>query len=360
MNILLIEDELPFIEKLQGFAVLAGVSVLTPDSVGLTAPMSQAGTPIEDQIVDRLSAIARDHRVDMIMLDTDLSRSNGTLQTQSDYRQAAQALGIPVCRYRKGQTQTDLAKLALIQNLAIEGASAVLVPRDLLSGNEIDKLIPWLVAVYEGFVALANSLKTRPDLLSSRLGPSGILAQALGRPSLKADLLGYTAQNFFFFGAPRDDSNAEPVTTQWATRLGYWLYNYILFFPGPILHEVAAAAYLNLDLKSFQKSEVQKRISASRYLGPFNKLRDYYWRENLDEILGELDGNIANAPELMNTELVRIDSRNPANAAYYCLLTDGAILAEDAASNPDWIPAGAQSARISRARLEELGPMLDI
>jgi len=36
------------------------------------------------------------------------------------------------------------------------------------------------------------------------------------------------------------------------------------------------------------------------------------------------------------------------------------IKAEDAAPNPDWIPSGAQLARIKQEDLDQLGPMLNI
>jgi hypothetical protein len=105
---------------------------------------------------------------------------------------------------------------------------------------------------------------------------------------------------------------------------------------------------------------MQSLIGRARYGGPFHEVKDFYWRDDLAEILDKVGGDIAKAPELQGAELSRIDEGNLASSAFFCVLTEQPIPIADAAPNPDWIPAGAQLARIQRNLYDQLGPMLSI
>lgn len=364
MNFLLIEDEPDYIARVTASVDADGRSkIYAPENVGLKEKFDHGG-PVEEQLVNRLRKIRDDYKIDIVLLDTDLSKiGNGIGQVAC--RQAFQELGTPVCRYTKKQSDTPLSALRDLKRMSVEGASAVWV-----SGNRArnsDELIPWLRAVSNGFNQLATGLEKSPELLKvsneEYLGPTGILANLLEKPSLKSDLLGYTAQNFFFFGAPldgQDSKDAQPIPAQQATRLGYWLLNYILAFPGPILASAAAAAFLNISEASFAEEAVQTLIAKCKYSGPFSELDQYFWKEDLLKLLDELDGDLANAVELKDTRLERVDADNPTSSAYLCLLTNKPIAASDAAQNPDWIPTGAHVARISQELYDELGPMLSM
>jgi len=302
--------------------------------------------------------------IDLVLLDTDLSRLGNGI-TQSLCRQTFQEIGIPVCRYRKRMSTTDFARLQDLHRLAREGASAVWVPSDLVQPEKlVSAFVPWALAVARGFSSLQKSLIDKPELLTAPLGPAGILATVLNHPALKGDLLGYTAQNFFFFGAPTGEDGDDLATLTngpaQATRLGYWLINYILMFPGPILSSKAAAAYLNLQPSSFELAPVQELVKAAVYDGPFADVNKYYWRDRLTDLLDTFDGDIATAKQLNGEKLERVDVANVGASAYLCLLTQEPIAANDAAPKPDWIPTGAQLARIKRDLYEQLGPMLSI
>jgi len=367
MRILIIEDQPDFIQRVVDafHKVNSAVDLLTPDKTGIGEKFDESGTAsLEEQMLTKMKTLHEGKPIDLVLLDTDLSRlGNGV--TQSLCRQTFQEIGIPVCRYRKRMSTTNIARLQDLHRLAREGASAVWVPSEYVQPDKLEStFVPWLLAVAHGFSALQESLTAKPELLTAPLGPAGILATVLERPSLKADLLGYTAQNFFFFGAPTGvdgDDPAKPVNrAAQATRLGYWLINYILMFPGPILSSNAAAAYLNLTLESFELSAVQSLVKGTVYKGAFSEVGKHYWRDDLANLLDEFDGDIATAHQLKNEKLKRIDTENVGASAYQCLLTQESITADDAAPKPDWIPTGAQLARIKRDLYEQLGPMLSI
>jgi hypothetical protein len=357
MKFLLIEDEEIFINRLKAVVeVDESVNILVSKDVGLNASFKQ-GLPVEDELLERLEKMLIDHQIDLVLLDTDLSRiGNGVGQTT--YRQAFQNLGIPVCRYTKRGSDTVIINFKKLRRLAVEGASSVFVPGDKLRGADLPKLLPWMKDIHQGFSTLRERLISEPKLLTETMGPVDILAKALDEPTLKSDLLGYTAQNFFFFAAPEESQ--RDIRQNQATRLGYWLLNYILEFPGPILSSKAAAAFLNVKINSFENETLQNHIASARYKGPFCGLDQYYWRKKLLDILDSDNGDIAKAEALKDVTLTRVDSKNPESSAYLCIVSGKLIPASKAGPQPDWIPSGAQLARISQDFYDELGPMLRI
>jgi hypothetical protein len=295
-------------------------------------------------------------KVDLVLLDTDLSRKQGELRTQTEYRQAFRSIGVPVCRYRKGASATRLQALDFVRRLAVDGASAIWVAKEHMEDPLDRTLVPWLLQVHEGFASLGSKLQATPTILDASGGPAEMIASILDRPSLAGDLLGYTGQNFFFFGSTTDASAEDRVAVT-ATQLGYWLHNYILAFPGPILNLVAASAYVNLTPESFRTAEVQKLVEPAVYRGPFEQLGPYYWREAMGELLDRHGGDLTSADEMKGVKVTRVDDKAP-GVAFYCVLSRTAIPASEAAVNPDWIPPGAQMTRIRESDLDELGPML--
>ena len=359
MNLLIIEDQPDFIELMRGACKKYGVSLTTPTDVRLDDGFSDQ-EEIEAQLEKRLRLVVENQKIDLGLLDSDLSRLPG-LRTQTEFRQAFQRIGVPVCRYRKRQTVTPLALLAFMHRLASDGASAVMVPGELAQSDEAsaDNLVIWLKQISEGFREIERELEKHKAILDSSPGPAGVLAHILGLPSLATDLLGYTAQNFYFFGPAATSEKTEASRKKFSTQLGYWLFNYILAFPGPLLNRPSAAAYLNITAKDIERGDVEKAIAAAQYKGPFGGTGPFYWRERLDDLLEGARGDIALVKGIAGEELARV-AEGPMGLAYYCLLSREPIKAEDAASNPDWIPSGAQLARIKQEDLDQLGPMLNI
>lgn len=360
MNVLLVEDEVSFIDRLKAACANEGIRIFTPSEVGLDRKFTSEGA-IEDQLIAQLGAIRQERTIDIVLLDTDISKLGNGI-SQAACRTACQDLGLPVARYTKKHSETQISHLKSLQRLAVEGASAIWVPnkmtKDDLSSSGI---IPWLRGISAGFKSLQLYLDQNPELLKQSLGPAGILSRALGRSSLRSDLLGYTAQNFFFFSpTSEDEHNSVQNSNQLSTRIGYWLYNYVLAFPGPILNAKAAAAFLNVLPEAIERPELHDLLGAARYTGPFSEVEAYFWTEDLLELLEQHGGDIANVPTLRGLEIPRIDPENPGSSAYYCLLSREPIKRSEASSVPDWVPSGAQVARINQDLYDELGPLLSI
>lgn len=365
MNLLLIEDETDFVDLVRSTVEQPGSShkLLSAEDVGL---LDQLETEIsyEEQFLARLSRIQEQYEIDLVLLDTDLSRFRTIPISQTLCRQALQELGLPACRYKKSYSQTQSNRLRDLKRVAREGASAVWVPPELVKGHDMAPLVVWLEHVDRGFKQIHQRLQDDPGLLTKPLGPAGILARVLGKASLRADLLGYTAQNLFFFAAPatEDDGDEKPPSPKvLATRLGYWLINYILTFPGPILKTPAAAALLNLSVASFEEEAVQALVRSAKYSGPFDGIDKFYWRAQLSSLLEEGGGDIAAFPQLEGQALVRVDAALPGAPSYFCVLSGEPVARAEAANpNPDWIPPGAELTRIRQELLDDLDPMLNI
>ncbi len=359
MRILHIEDEPDFIARVQAAGdVREGVEVLTAEGSGLLEVKDSfdGSRSIEEQLIRKLQTLVTRERVDLVLLDTDLSRGRGLLSTQTEYRQAFQELGVPVCRYNKGHQSSGLMELEFLQRVTKEGDNAIFISRDCVGPNLETILMPRLEGIWHGFKKLREMIEAQPAVLEGDLGPAGILAHLLGRVSLQADLLGYTSQSGNFFAGGIADGVTKPE--HYGAQLGYWLHNFVLAFPGPILNPVAAAAFVNLSPTSFDLPAVQALVERCRYTGPFDVLGPYYWKDDLAALIDELGGDIARAPSLEGQgTLVRVDPEARA-MAYYCVLTHKPIRQDEAAVNPDWVPSGASVSRILESRFDELGPML--
>lgn len=364
MKVLMIEDEEDFIGRVQtAFAGSGESTLLTNKEVGLddSAFNREGGESIEDQLRDQLKKIVAEKEIDLVFLDTDLSREKG-LRTQTEYRYAFRQIGLPVCRYRKRARQSAAQSLELSHKLAIDGATAIMVPHDIVTedGPEND-LVKWLTEIHLGFSKLSEAMSANPQILQDTPGPAGILASLLRKPSLHADLLGYTSQNSLFFGGTETASQVESEKTSlFSTRLGYWLVNYILAFPGPILHDGATAAFLNVTLDSLKNGKLREVIEPARYSGPFENLGGkHYWLEDLADLLERSGGDITRHEALKDERLERVDA-SPYGQAFYCIVSQKPIPASEAATSPDWIPSGARMTKIRQEDLDQLGPMLNI
>jgi hypothetical protein len=318
MNVLIIEDQEDFIARVRDACKSTGdVALLSPDDVNLKADFDATG-PIDDQLVARAQEIRKAHAIDIVMLDHDLSRAKGQLLPQGEYKNAFHASGIPVCRYKKGQSTTPLAVMKLLSRVADDGASAVWIPPEQLDDELADTLVPWLKHVHGGFAELKATCNAKQKEVLKPGGPANALAVLLERPDLKADLLGYTAQNLFFF------ATHDGASPGYSLQLGYWLLNYVLAFPGP-----------------------------------FHGIEPFYWRELLGALLDKAGGDISGLPELKDSKLERVASAEDGHA-YYCIVTKKPIPASKAAPSPDWIPAGALMSRIDSDKMDQLGPMLNM
>lgn len=361
-KVLIIEDQQETIEKFKGLAKGSGLTFLAPSEVGLTELDPVFGESIEEQLAKLLKDRIAKNEIDLVLLDTDLSRERG-LQTHSSYKAALLELGMPVCRYQKGGTESQLAQLTQLQRTIRDGASAIWIPKALVSGSRIGELVPRLIAISNGFKKILSALNERPNLLSAAHSPTDVLAEVLGNKDLSYEFLGYAAQNLVYFAKREVDIEAHQIseTQRYATQLGYWLFNYIITFPGPILTQAAAAAYLNiLPDELSNRQELLSSLAPARYQGPFGSVEPYYWRSHLIELLEEVGGDIRNHPSLVDKTFHCVDQDNMSSPAYICMISGEPITLSQAAVNPDWVPSGASEAKIKEDVLDELGPLAGI
>lgn len=363
--ILLIEDQQETIDDFRAHvrSFDASLRLVAPKDVGLDQwkAVPDTGQSAEEQLANALKAIVDHHALDLVVLDSDLSRED-KLQTHSSYRAAFAAIGMPVCRYQKRGSRVLLARLPQLQRTIKDGSSAIWIPGDFVGGDRVAELPRWLTAVVSGFSAIQSALDADEALVDPRHSPIDVLSAVVGRPESASEFLGYAAQNFTFFGnqADADQVQALPTSRVYATRLGYWLFNYVIAFPGPILTAPAACAFLNLDPVMADVPAVAKVLDAARYRGPFYEIEDYYWRSDLARLVDDCQGDIASHSILAGIKLVRVDPERPADPGYICMLSGETIRADQAAATPDWVPPGASEARFKEEVLDQLGPLAGI
>ncbi len=361
-KVLIIEDQLDTIAKFKGLAQGTELSFVAPSDIGLTLFSPTNTESVEEQLAKFLKEKIALHEIDLVLLDTDLSRIRD-LQTHSSYKAALRELGMPVCRYQKGGSTSYFEQLPQLQRTIRDGASAIWIPKALVSGDRTNELVPRLIAISQGFKDILVALKSQPHLLEGKHSPTEVIAAVLGNQDLSFEFLGYAAQNLVYFAQPEAEVVENQISTErrYATQLGYWLFNYIIMFPGPILPKDAAAAYLNIQPDEFSKHpELGAVLEGAQYRGPFSKVKDYYWRFGLINILDKYNGDIRGNEVISNLDLARIDTDNPSSVAYICMISGKAITEDQAAANPDWVPAGATEAKIDEDALNELGPLAGI
>lgn len=361
-NILIIEDQAETIEVFKGLVKGEELRFLSPDDFGLTDLSRTEGLSIEEQLAQHLKKKITEHNVDLVLLDTDLSREQ-ELQTHSSYKAALRELGMPVCRYQKGGTESRLAQLPQLQRTVRDGSSAIWIPKALVSGARINELVSFLVAISQGFKDIYGALTIRPELLRKSHSPTDVLAAVIGDAELSYEFLGYAAQNLVYFSKPEIDSEVNQISEaqRYATQLGYWLFNYIITFPGPILRRRSAATYVNIMPDEIERfPEFLRIIESARYNGPFGKVEPYYWKSRLTHLLEVSGGDILQNEELAGKDIRRVDPKNVGMPAYVCMISGEAISLSQAAVNPDWVPSGASEAKIKEDVLDELGPLTGI
>lgn len=361
-RVLIIEDQLPTIELYKKLSTGTGLTFLSPAEIGLGDFSATQEESVEEQLAKYLRLQIATHSVDLVLLDTDLSRGR-ELQTHSSYKSALRELGMPVCRYQKGGTPSNLEQLPQLQRTIRDGASAIWIPKALVSGDRTAELVPRLMSISQGFKDIEVALNAQPQLLEGRHSPTEVLASVLGDSNLADEFLGYAAQNLVYFAKPEVDYEDYQISEvrRYATQLGYWLFNYIITFPGPILRTDAALAYLNIHPSELAKhSELLDIIAPAKYTGPFSEVGGYYWRFKLIRILDENDGDIGNHPIIGGKVIKRVDPENLGALAYICMVSGKPIAEGQAAINPDWVPSGASEAKIDETVLEELGPLAGI
>lgn len=321
-------------------------------------PHTNGNRPIEYQIEKQITGIEKENgKFDVVLLDTDLSAFQNGI-SQSSMRTACSHLGIPVLRYSKKPAQTQYERMRYLAEIAREGSQSILVPHDVLMGNGLSA---WIKNISKGFTVISNAIGKYTA--TSFPTPAKLIAQLVKIPEIEIDLTGYLGANFFFFGdliEKAGKKEEETLKRNYSTQLGYWFYNYVLLFPGPILNIGATAAYLELAKKDLDNKHIKRILEVARYKGPFSDLGTYYIKRKLDDILVRLQVDSFSAH--LKSQKIRLGKRPYAaeeKPSYYCVVNDEPIAASDAKGPLEWMPRGAQICRIKKSTFNKLGPWIN-
>jgi hypothetical protein len=293
---------------------------------------------------------------DAALVDTDLSGLKNGI-SQSAFRTACSMIGLPVLRYSRAVPTTS-DRMKYLTTISREGSQALQVPTSVLT----EGLADWVAGILQSFRQIRNEIDGRRKN-GSDTSPSEIVASMLKEPEIDLDLLGYSGANFFFFGELIDSvegATQQPKVRNYATQLGYWLANYVLMFPGPILNEGATAAYLSITKNDMQNDKVCELLADALYNGPFSTTYtsgSYYVRRSVDKLM--LGADVEYFVDLCSKNHIKLDEADKGKLLwYYCIVNDEPILEADAAGPFDWMPRGADICRIKKSTYEKLAPWL--
>jgi hypothetical protein len=291
----------------------------------------------------------------LIVADRDLSKTEGYRGlSESMVKRVADALGVPECGYARGEKDEEFVRNAERR----EGRIAVSVRE----GPK--RFAQQVISIASGFSSIAEKL---PSAIRSpgRKSPARLLAEILGKPEYAEKISLYASgdQNRLA-SVLRLASNPPEQQRQLACLLGYWLWDSVLRYPGVAVNETAASSFLNIREDVFRAaSDVQALFAKALYDGPFGAAKGLmWWRPLLEDIVA--DGRSTDGREFAESRLKRgipqsrccEDLSKP--AGYYCMLTGRPVSLDNSQGSLSWFPRGADLARVSRSKYEELGPWL--
>jgi len=293
--------------------------------------------------------------IDLIVADRDLSsyRPRYTGLSEATVRRVADALGVPECGYARGERADDPEYIKRGE----QSEACIRLPL-----KPIDEFARRIVAIAKGFQSIASRVRAMPD--ATKQPPAKLLARILDKPEYADKISLYSSGDKNRLMILREAGASNDKSQRLACLLGYWLWDSVLRFPGVTVGVTPASSYLNILHEEFRDNErIQVLFAAAKYTGPFaDAKKPMWWRGMLDDIVahsGLRDGREFAAKEL------RVDippsqcCEDPRRTAgYYCMINQKPVSAENSKGGLPWFPRGADLARVSKTKLEELGPWL--
>jgi len=247
--------------------------------------------------------------------------------------------------------------------------------------TSVEKAAAFAASTFRGFQDLRDMVENQSAGLSDSPSLAGVLSILLGRPYLENQLSLYMARfglaNSSLLMRLREDGGGPSRERDdlMVYVLGHLLVNVILKYPGPILSEAALCAYLSTEIGEFEN--VADLFDGSRYQGPFANPGQYFWRDDVDQVLDELAVSIRDEEyesfgdfnrkvvelklgrELAKHGCTRCDGQK---GGYWCPFTKRPVCERSDCSvvATNWIPAGAQLCRVEREFYDEWGPILGL
>lgn len=297
-------------------------------------------------------------RADLILADRDLSAYSPTYTglSEATVRRVADDIGIPECGYARGEREGDQEYIKTGE----QREECIRLPL-----KPLDQFALRVSGITNGFAQIRGQIEGALERIGSRPSAAKLLAIILGKPEYADKIALYASGDQNRLASVlevrgKDDDRCQRL----ACLLGYWLWDSVLRFPGVTVGEIPASSYLNIRKDVFRDdSELQALFSSALYAGPFSQAKiKMWWRGMLDDLVAEsgaADGREL-AARLLRREIPRSECCEDANrpAGYYCMLREEPVSFENSKPGLSWFPRGADLARISASKLDELGPWL--
>jgi len=351
MKILLFEDT-----ETQADHVLAALRSIV--GKGDTIEIFESHDLSDDKTYEeRLRNELRDSRYSdttLIVADRDLSKTKKyTGLSESIVRRVADQLAIPECFYARNAADTELVR-------ADEREAFIAV--SIKEG--FDNCAKQLLAIAKGFKELRSKLGAN-RLISSKQSAGKTLAKILGKDEYADKIALYASGDRNRPGHVLNmiGDNANEQLNRLTCLFGYWLWDSVLQYPGVVVNEIAAASYLNIKAETFNTESIRNVFEDALYKGPFAEaLSPLWWRGMLDDMVatGQFKDGRDLAIKRLGTETSPSECCEDPSipAGYYCMLSKKPVSLKNSRPGLAWFPRGADLARVSRSRFEELGPWL--
>lgn len=242
----------------------------------------------------------------------------------------------------------------------------------------------FIATTFKGFRTLRSKIEAAPELLTERRSLAAVLASLFGHPRLESQFAAYMSRlgaansallqhlrNVTEGSKPNDAEKIKLLTYV----LGHVLCNAILRYPGPILSQDSLCAYMATTRD--EAEAINPLFSDARYTGPFSEGGSYFWREETDRILDDLDGDIGDMEfesfadinrRLIENKLNRSLAKHNCHrcggskGGFWCPFTSRPVCERADCSVPSssWIPSGAQLCRVEREFYDEWAPLLGL
>jgi len=308
-------------------------------STRLVEELKKAGHPLEN--------------VALFITDRELSRMQSfTGLAEPIISDLANQYAIPVCVYSQAQKN---------ELLRMQSWSESKIILDISKG--FPKIAEDVKIIYKGF----EEIFSRCANIKKVLTPAELLANILGEPELKDRIALYGAGDQRMLGEilPMIAASNDPKVRQrhMSRMLGYWVWDSLIRFPGVLLNSSAASSYLNIAEDDFE-NKAAALFKKAAYTGPFSEICTLWWRHKIDAILfsEKLNKGLDYARKTMpkTKPAICCESGKTDGAGYYCMIRKKPVCAKHSRSSISWFPPGADLARISNSKYDELAPWLGL
>jgi hypothetical protein len=263
--------------------------------------------------------------------------------------------GIPICIYHYGATMEDKLK-----RMMKWGENKIW----LQDFKTLEELEPTLYGIISGFYLIRTSLS---GILNSRFSLGNLINKILQTPpEARITIDQYLWSRFRAFQVL--ESADQKSVRLMSSLIGYWIYNVLLQFPGPIVSEGAAASFLDISEEDFSRVEIRNIFKDALYKGPFNNTDQYWWTRKIDNILAASilaedkeipSGNILATRTGFEVKHSRCYTGHD-GAGYFCIIRRTPVCAVHSLNPGGWIPSGADLSRIEKTKYNELSAWMDL